>query len=114
VADALVHGLALGVLVSDVNGCVVYANPAARRLEAASIAPLRWAITQAILTEDDVRQEPIAVDLAGEPRRWVSFVVTPARDARYRVTGAIATVADVTAERQASAWGPVMESLMRL
>lgn len=112
--DALVEQLPTGVLVAAGDGHVVYANAAARRLEAERIEPLRWAVTRALLTEE--APEPTSITLhAGRPeRRTLRYEIALARDAGGRVAGAVVALADVTAQVRVAEWQPLVDSLMSL
>ena len=50
----------------------------------------------------------------GHPPGWFDLAVTQARDAGGRVTGAVLTLVDVTAERRLAPWEQMAESLMNL
>jgi PAS domain S-box-containing protein len=52
--------------------------------------------------------------MADGRRRWLTVSATPIRGEGDKIDGAVVTFADVTAARQAEAWGPVIESLQRL
>ena len=112
--DTLVAGLPVGVLVADADGHVAYANAAARRLDAAALEPLRWAITRALLTEDAVRETAVAVRAPDQSCRWLDVDAVPMRDTRDGIAGALVTVVDATAGRRVAEWEPLVESLMNL
>ncbi len=112
--DALVEALPTGVLVAAADGRVVYANAAARRLDAEHVEPLRWALTRALLTEE--APEPASLTLhAGRPeRRTLRWEIALARDAGGRVAGAVVALTDVTAQVRVAEWQPLVDSLMDL
>ena len=112
--DAVIDRLPVSVLVAARNGAVVYANGAARLLGAGCLAPVRWALTRALLTEDRVVEEAYEHHEPGSPPRSFSLDVTPVRDSGGAVTAAVLTLTDVTAARQLTQWKPIVESLMRL
>jgi PAS domain-containing protein len=112
--DTLIERLPVGVLLADRDGRVVYVNQAALRMDAEHVEPLRWAIVRALLLEDAVHQEALPVCAPGQARRWLDVDVAPIRDEERRITGAIATVADVTPSVRVAEWRPLIESLMNL
>jgi PAS domain-containing protein len=112
--DTLVERLPVGVLLADRDGRVVYVSRAARRLDAERVEPVRWAITRALLLEDVVHRDALPVPVRGHARRWLDVDVAPVRDDERRITGAIATVADVTPNVRVAEWGPPIEPLTRL
>jgi PAS domain-containing protein len=112
--DALLEHLPVGVILVDRDGRAVYKNAAARALEIERLAPLQWAITRALLTEDPVREDEIQVAPLGEPRRWLSVYVTPVRVKGVGVTAAFVVLSDVTARSRMNAWAPMIESLTNL
>jgi PAS domain-containing protein len=77
VIDDLLEHIPVGLLVVDANGEVVFANAAARSLRIDHLEPLQWAITRALLTEDNVREDEIQIAPLGEPRRWISAHIIP-------------------------------------
>jgi len=79
VIDDLLEHIPVGLMIADANGAVVFANAAARALRIDRLEPLQWAITRALLTEDNVREDEIAIAPLGEPRRWVSAHIIPVR-----------------------------------
>jgi PAS domain-containing protein len=112
--DRLIEQLPVSVLVADRDGRVVYANAAARQLGAGGHPPLRWALTRALLTEDVVCEEAFEFSEPTGPRGCFILTVSPVRSADGPVTGAVLTLADVTAKRQITHWEPIVESLMNL
>ena len=112
--DRLVEQLPVGVMVADRLGRLAYANAAARRLGAESLAPVRWALTRALLTEDVVCEDAIPHPEPDGRPRWIDVRAVPARDAQARVVGAVVTVEEVTARRRVGEWAPIMDSLMNL
>jgi len=101
------HGL-------DANGKVAFANAAARSLQIDRLEPLQWAITRALLTEDNVREDEIAIAPLGEPRRLISAHIIPVRAPKLGVNAAFVVLSDVTARTQVAAWTPMIETLVRL
>ena len=114
VLDALVEQLSVGVMVADRTGGLAYANAAARRLGADALAPVRWAVTRALLTEDPVSEDAIPHPAPDGTPRWIDVRATPGRDAQGRLAGAVVTVEEVTARRRVREWAPIMDSLMNL
>lgn len=112
--DALIEHVPVAVLIVDRDGRTVYANAAARALRIERVDALQWAVTRALLTEDAVREDEIEVATAGQPRRWLSALVTPLRVEGVGVTAAFVTVTDVTARARMRAWDPIIESLVNL
>jgi hypothetical protein len=113
-SDHLVDRLPVGVLVADGAGEIVYANAVAQRLGAAEREALQRATARALLLAEAVREPSLTMPDAGRTARVLEVEVTPVWDARRRIAGAIATVADVTAARRASAWQPLVDALMDL
>jgi PAS domain-containing protein len=114
VIDDLLEHIPVGLMVVDVNGKVVFANETARMLRIDRLEPLQWAITRALLTEDNVREDEIAVAPVGEPRRWISAHIIPVRVAKLGVKAAFVVLSDVTARTQMAAWTPMIETLVAL
>jgi PAS domain-containing protein len=114
VIDDLLEHIPVGLMVVDANGTIVFANETARTLRIDRLEPLQWAITRALLTEDNVREDEIAVAPVGEPRRWISAHVIPIRVAKLGVKAAFVVLSDVTARTQMAAWTPMIESLVTL
>jgi hypothetical protein len=114
VIDDLLEHILVGLLVVDGNGAVVFANAAARSLRIDRLEPLQWAITRALLTEDNVREDEIAIAPLGEPRRLISAHIIPVRAPKLGVNAAFVVLSDVTARTQVAAWTPMIETLMRL
>ena len=112
--DQLLEYLPVGVLVMDRDGRCVYANEAARALRIETAEPLQWAITRALLTEESVREDQMQIAPLGQPRRWISALITPVRVARLGVNAAFVVVSDVTARTHMNAWAPTIESLVNL
>lgn len=112
--DALVEQLPVGVMVADRVGRLAYANAAARRLGTDALAPVRWALTRALLTEDVVAEDAIRHPAPDGTPRWVDVRAAPGRDAQGRVAGAVVTIEEVTARRRVGEWAPIMDSLMNL
>jgi PAS domain-containing protein len=112
--DLLLGEIGAGVLVTDGDGRVLYANAEARRLTLRRVAPLWWAVTRALLTEENVRDEEIEHVTRGEPSRSLRVSVWPVRHAGSGPHAAVVTVTDVTATRQAARWQPLLASLARL
>ena len=112
--DDLLEHIPVGLMVVDAIGKVVFANAAARSLQIDRLEPLQWAITRALLTEDNVREDEIAIAPLGEPRRWVSAHIIPVRVPKVGVNAAFVVLADVTARTQMAAWTPMIETLVRL
>jgi PAS domain-containing protein len=114
VIDTVIEQLPVGVLVAEPGGRVVYANETARRLRLDHLAPVRRALTSALRTGDAVREDALELRQPTGARSWFALTATPVRGADRTVTGAVLTLADVTAARRLSDWEPVMESLINL
>jgi PAS domain-containing protein len=114
VIDDLLEHIPVGLMVVDANGKVVFANSAARSLRIDRLEPLQWAITRALLTEDNVHEDEIPIAPLGEPRRWISARIVPVRVPKRGVNAAFVVLSDVTARRQMAAWTPMIETLVRL
>jgi PAS domain-containing protein len=114
VIDDLLEHIPVGLMIADANGAVVFANAAARALRIDRLEPLQWAITRALLTEDNVREDEIAIAPLGEPRRWVSAHIIPVRVPKLGVNAALVVLSDVTARKQIAAWTPMIETLVNL
>ena len=114
VIDDLLEHLPVGLMVVDANGDVVFANATARSLRIDRLEPLQWAITRALLTEDEVREDEISIAPPGEPRRWISAHVIPIRVPKLGVNAAFVILSDVTARKQMAAWTPMIETLVNL
>jgi PAS domain-containing protein len=114
VIDDLLEHIPVGLMIADANGAVVFANAAARALRIDRLEPLQWAITRALLTEDNVREDEIAIAPLGEPRRWVSAHIIPVRVPKLGVNAALVVLSDVTARKQMAAWTPMIETLVNL
>ena len=112
--DALVEGLPVAVLVADRRGLVVYANAEARALQVERLDPVQWAVTRALLTEDVVREDDIELVADGQPRRWMSVLVTPLRNPGAAVHAAFVVISDITARKRIDSWTPLIESLVNL
>ncbi len=112
--DDLLEHIPVGLMVVDANGKVAFANAAARSLQIDRLEALQWAITRALLTEDNVREDEIAIAPLGEPRRWVSAHIIPVRVPKLGVNAAFVVVSDVTARTHVAAWTPMIETLVRL
>ena len=112
--DVLVEDLPVGVLVVDRDGRVMYTNESARAMRIERLEAIQWVVTRALLTEDAVREEELEVVTPGAPRRWLSAHAIPVRAPGRGVTGALVTVADVTARMRMRAWNPVIETLVNL
>jgi PAS domain-containing protein len=113
VLDEVLARLSVGVLVTDQDGRVVYANATARDLGLTDGAALGWTVMRALLTADAVHDEEIELLTPGRARRRLSVDVVPARGAGG-AHAAMLTAVDVTARKQAAEWAPVIESLMNL
>jgi PAS domain-containing protein len=114
VIDDLLEHIPVGLMVVDANGKVVFANESARALRIERLEPLQWAITRALLTEDNVREDEISVLSVGEPRRWLSAHIVPVRVPKLGVNAAFVMLSDVTARTQMAAWTPMIETLVNL
>jgi PAS domain-containing protein len=112
--DSLLENLPVGIWITDRNGRVVFANPAARALRVDGLEVLQWAVTRGLLTEEPVSEDAIEIVTNGQPRRWVGAHVMPVRVAGRGVTAALVTLADVTARSRMRQWQPVIESLVNL
>lgn len=114
VIDDLLEHIPVGLMVVDANGRVVFANEMARSLRIDRLEQLQWAITRALLTEDNVREDEISIAPLGEPRRWISAHVIPVRVPTLGVNAAFVVLSDVTARKQMAAWTPMIETLVNL
>jgi PAS domain-containing protein len=114
VIDDLLEHLPVGLMIVDANGKVVFANETARSLRIDSLEPLQWAITRALLTEDNVREDEMQIAPLGEPRRWISAHIIPVRAPKLGVNAAFVVLSDVTARTHVAAWTPMIETLVRL
>lgn len=114
VIDDLLEHIPVGLMIADANGELVFENAAARSLRIDRLEPLQWAITRALLTEDNVREDEIAIAPLGEPRRWISAHIIPVRVPKRGVNAAFVILSDVTARRQMTAWTPMIETLVNL
>lgn len=114
VIDDLLEHIPVGLMVVDANGKVVFANESARTLRIENLELLQWAITRALLTEDNVREDEIAVASIGEPRRWLSAHIVPIRLPKLGVNAAFVVLSDVTAQTRMAAWTPMIETLVNL
>lgn len=114
VIDDLLEHIPVGLMVVDANGKVVFANETARTLRIDRLEPLQWAITRALLTEDNVREDEIEIAPVGEPRRWISAHIIPVRVAKIGVKAAFVVMSDVTARTRLAAWTPMIETLVAL
>ena len=114
VIDDLLEHIPVGLMMVDANGKVVFANEMARSLRIDRLEPLQWAITRALLTEDNVREDEMAITPLREPRRWISAHIVPVRVPKLGVNAAFVVLSDVTARRQMAAWTPMIETLVRL
>ena len=104
----------VAVFMVDRDGHVVYANAQARTLRADRLDRIQWAVTRALLTEDAVREDDIELLADGNPRRWLSVLVTPLRTPGVGITAAFVVISDVTASKRLDGWTPVIESLVNL
>src|SRR4030095_3114899 len=100
VIDDLLEHIPVGLMVVDADGKVVFANETARSFRIDRLEPLQWAITRALLTEDNVREDEIAIAPLGEPRRWISAHIIPVRVSKLGVNAAFVVLSDVTARKQ--------------
>ena len=114
VIDTLVEQQPAAVLVADRDGQLLYRNEVARRLGADVAESLRWALTRAILTEDGVREDAVALASPDGCTRRCDLRVTPVRDEAGGIAGAVLTLHDVTAARRMAEWEPVIATLMNL
>jgi PAS domain-containing protein len=116
ILHALLEQLPVGVVVANGKGRIVilYENGLAQRIRESDPGKAEWPMARALLLGEVVRDEEIDVVMADGTRRWVSVSATPIRTDGNDTDGAVVTFVDVTADRQAAAWGPVIESLHRL
>lgn len=116
VLHALLEQLPVGVVVANGKGRIVilYENELAQRIRASDPAKAEWPMARALLLGEVVRDEQIDVVMSDGTRRWLSVSATPIRTDVDGPDGAVVTFVDVTAMKQAAAWGPVIESLQRL
>jgi len=112
--DTMLEMLPVAVFMVDRDGHVVYANAQARTLRADRLDRIQWAVTRALLTEDAVREDDIELLADGNPRRWLSVLVTPLRTPGVGITAAFVVISDVTASKRLDGWTPVIESLVNL
>lgn len=112
--DSLIDRLPIGVWITDNDGRIVFANPAAKALRVDGVEALQWAVTRALLTEEPVREDRIEIAAKNQPRRWLSAHVLPVRIAGHGVTAALVLLADVSAQTRMRHWEPVIESLVNL
>lgn len=112
--DTLIEQLPVAVLIADRDGHVVYANKEARTLRVQRLERIQWAVTRALLTEDQVREDDIEFVADGQPRRWLTALVTPLRRPGVGVHAAFVIVSDVTARKRMAEWTPVIETLVNL
>jgi PAS domain-containing protein len=113
VLDAVLERLPVGLLVVRRDGGIVYANEAARVLRLTDDGALGWTVARAVLSREVVHGEEIESRAPGRASCRLSIDVIP--DRRAGGSGAaVVTVADVTAQREALEWRPVIESLMSL
>jgi len=112
--DMMLEMLPVAVFMVDRDGHVVYANAQARTLRADRLDRIQWAVTRALLTEDAVREDDIELLADGNPRRWLSVLVTPLRTPGVGITAAFVVISDVTASKRLDGWTPVIESLVNL
>ena len=112
--DALIDALPVAVLVVDGHGRVLFANAEARALHVEQLDRVQWAVTRALLTEDVAREDDIELLADGEPRRWMSALVTPLRNKGAGVHAAFVVISDVTARKRIDSWTPLIESLVNL
>jgi PAS domain S-box-containing protein len=124
-----------GVVLADRDGRFVYVNDVASRIfadcaeEAGSAgaserlasgtggAPPAWidgAIARTLLTGEHVRDEDISSRSRTGEERWLRVSASPVRGASGAIESAIVTVTDVTAQKSAEAFAPIMRSLARL
>jgi PAS domain-containing protein len=116
VLDALIEQLPVGVVVANGKGRIVllYENELAERIRTSDPAKAEWPMARALLLGETVRDEEMDVVMSDGTRRRLSVSATPIRTSPDSIDGAVVTFADVTAAKQAAAWGPVIESLYRL
>jgi PAS domain-containing protein len=116
VLDALLAQLPIGVVVANGKGRIVlvYENEIAERIRTADPEKVEWPVARALLLGEVIRDEELEVTMSDGTRRWLSVSATPIRSTGGNVDGAVVTFSDMTAARQAAAWGPVIESLQRL
>ena len=116
ILDALLSQLPIGVVIANGKGRVViiYENELAQTVRASDSAKAEWPMVRALLLGEVVRDEEIDIVMANGTHRWLSVSATPIRGQDDNIDGAVVTFADVTAVKQAAAWGPVIQSLQRL
>ena len=115
ILDALLPQLPVGVIVAGPTGAIMYSNELGRRIlaDASTHDRAEWALARSLLMGETVRDDRMEIASAGA-RRWLDVSATPIRSAANRIDGAVVTFVDVTAERNAAAWRPAIESLQRL
>ena len=116
ILDALLAQLPVGVVIANGKGRVViiYENELARTVRASDSAKAEWPMVRALLLGEVVRDEEIDIVMADGGRRWLTVSATRIRGEGDSIDGAVVTFSDVTAAKQAAAWGPVIELLQRL
>ena len=116
ILHALLEQLPVGVVVANGKGRIVilYENEIAQRIRLSDPTKAEWPMARALLLGEVVRDEQIDVVMSDGTRRWLSVSATPIRTDGEGPDGAVVTFVDVTAMKQAAAWGPVIESLQRL
>lgn len=116
ILDALLAQLPVGVVIANGKGRVViiYENEMARTVRANDSAKAEWPMVRALLLGEVIQEEEIDIVMADGSRRWLTVSATPIRGEGDSIDGAVVTFSDVTAAKQAAAWGPVIESLQRL
>jgi len=112
--DALIDTMPVAVLVVDGRGRVLFSNAEARALHVERLERVHWAVTRALLIEDVVREDDIELVTDGEPRRWMSALITPLRNTGAAVHAAFVVISDVTARKRIDSWTPLIESLVNL
>lgn len=116
ILDALLSQLPVGVVIANGKGrvVVIYENELAERIRLSDAAKAEWPMARALLLGEVIRDEEIDIVMADGTRRWLKVSATPIRSEGNSIDGAVVTFADVTAAKQAAAWGPIIESLQRL
>jgi PAS domain S-box-containing protein len=125
--DATMEAIPDGLIVYGPQGEIVRVNDSAREMlgypdeilrdplfnrieyldvrgpEGFPMAPQETAPARALRGET-VRSETVSIRMAGSPgRRWLSLSAAPIRDSEGRMAGAVMTMADITALREAQA-----------
>ena len=118
-----------GVVLADRDGRFLYVNDIASRIFADCVerrdsadaqrrgGPPEWidgAIARTLLTGEHVRDEEISSRSGNGEERWLRVSASPVRGASGAIESAIVTITDVTAQKSADGFAPILRSLARL